>query len=39
MEHWNKRMEKEMPISATKELGKHLSKKVRTELLENSTTK
>ena len=35
MDHWNKRMEKEMPISATNELGKHLSKKVITELLEN----
>ena len=33
------RMEKKMPTSATNELGKHPSEKVRTELLGKSTTK
>ena len=32
-------MEKKMPTSATKELGRHPSKKVRTELLENQQRK
>ena len=35
IDHWNNRMEKKMPTSATNELGKHPSKKVITELLEN----
>ena len=33
------RMEKKMPTSATNELGKHPSKKVITELLENQQRK
>ena len=35
IDHWNNIMEKKMPTSATNELGKHPSKKVRMELLEN----
>ena len=34
IDHWNKGMEKKMPTSATNDLGKHPSKKVRTELLD-----
>ena len=35
IDHWNNRMEKGMPTSATNELGKHPSKKVTTGLMEN----
>ena len=39
IDHWNKRTEKKMPTSTTNDLGKHPSKKVRTELLENQQRK
>ena len=39
IDHSNNGMEKKMPTSATKELGRHPSKKVITELLENQQRK
>ena len=39
VDHLNKRMEKKMATSATNELGKHPSKKIITELLENQQRK
>ena len=41
IDHWNNKMEKKIPTSATNELGKHPSKKVIVELLEtnNETNK